>query len=158
MDENNTEMDENNTESSGDEIQSNPIDNDAKAVNIGSGVRVDGRIEGAETSDISGTITGTLKYSNININSKGAFNGDMSGQEITISGSVDGEINSEDYLIVNNSANIKGVIEYASLQVSYGARIQGTLRHRGSVQSYSPVSNNDEVKEDEINENHEGDQ
>ena len=39
------------TESVGDEIQSTPIDNDAKAVNIGSGVRVDGRIEGAETSD-----------------------------------------------------------------------------------------------------------
>ena len=155
MDENNTDMDENSTDSVGDEIQSTPIDNDAKAVNIGSGVRVDGRIEGAETSDISGTLTGTLKSSNIN--SKGAFNGDMSGQEITISGSVDGEINSEDYLIVNTSANIKGVIEYASLQVSYGARIQGTLRHRGSVQSYSPVST-DEVKEDEINESHEGDQ
>ena len=107
MDENNIDMDENNTELSGDEIQSNPIDNDAKAVNIGSGVRVDGRIEGAETSDISGTLTGTLKSSNINVNSKGTFNGDMSGQEITISGSVDGEINSEDYLVVNNSANIK---------------------------------------------------
>ena len=150
-------MDENSTESAGDEIQSTPIDNDAKAVNIGSGVRVDGRIEGAETSDISGTLTGTLKSSNININSKGTFSGDMSGQEITISGSVDGEINSEDYLIVNNSANIKGVIEYASLQVSYGARIQGTLRHRGTVQSYSPAST-DKVKEDEINENYEGDQ
>ena len=69
MDENNTDMDENSTESVGDEIQSTPIDNDAKAVNIGSGVRVDGRIEGAETSDISGTLTGTLKSSNINIDS-----------------------------------------------------------------------------------------
>ena len=157
MDENITDMDENSTESAGGEIQSSPIDNDAKAVNIGSGVRVDGRIEGAETSDISGTLTGTLKSSNININSKGAFSGDMSGKEITISGSVDGEINSEDYLIVNNSANIKGVIEYASLQVSYGAKIQGTLRHRGNVQSYSPVST-DEVQEDEINENQEVDQ
>ena len=155
MDEN-IEMNENNTNSSGDEIQSNPIDNDAKAVNIGSGVRVDGRIEGAETSDISGALTGTLKSSNININKKGAFSGDMSGQEITISGSVDGEINSENYLIVNNSANIKGVIEYSSLQVSYGARIQGTLRHRGTVQSYSSVST-EEVKEDEIIENQEVD-
>ncbi len=157
MDENKSEMDENNTELRDADTQSSPIDNDAKAVNIGSGVRIDGRIEGAETSDISGTLTGTLKSSNININSKGTFSGDMSGQEITISGSVDGEINSEDHLIVNNSANIKGVIEYASLQVSYGARIQGTLRHRGSVQSYSSVST-DEVKEDEVNENQEGGQ
>ena len=101
-------MDENNTELKDNEIQSTPIDNDSKAVNIGSGVRVDGRIEGAETSDISGILTGTLKSSNININDKGTFSGDMSGQEITISGSVDGEINSEDYLIVNASANIKG--------------------------------------------------
>ena len=34
MDENNTNMSENNTDLSGDEIQSNPIDNDAKAVNF----------------------------------------------------------------------------------------------------------------------------
>ena len=151
-------MDEINNESADDEAQSIPIDNDAKAVNIGTGVRVDGRIEGAETSDISGTLTGTLKSSNINIGDKGTFSGDMSGQEITISGSVDGEINSENYLIVNNSANIKGVIEYTSLQVSYGARIQGTLRHRGTVQSYSPTSKDEVKEEDEISENQEVDQ
>ncbi len=149
-------MNDNNSESANDEIQSTPIDNDAKAVNIGSGVRIDGRIEGAETSDISGTFIGTLKSSNININGKGAFSGDMLGQDITISGNVDGEINSEEYLTINKSGNIKGVIEYSSLQVSYGAKIQGTLRHRGSVQSYSSVTT-DEIKEDEVNENQEGD-
>ena len=150
-------MDEVNTEPTDNEDLSTQLDNDAKSVNIGSGVRIDGRIEGAETSDVSGTLTGTLKSSNININSKGTFSGDMSGQEITISGNVDGEINSEDYLIVNDSADIKGVIEYSSLQVSYGARIQGTLRHRGTVKSYSPVST-DEIKEDEISEDQEVDQ
>ena len=150
-------MDEDNIEPTDNEDLSTQLDNDAKSVNIGSGVRIDGRIEGAETSDVSGTLTGTLKSSNININSKGTFSGDMSGQEITISGNVDGEINSEDYLIVNDSADIKGVIEYASLQVSYGARIQGTLRHRGTVKSYSPVST-DEIKEDEISEDQEVDQ
>lgn len=149
-------MDENNTELKDNEIQSTPIDNDAKAVNIGSGVRIDGRIEGAETSDISGTFIGTLKSSNININGKGAFSGDMLGQDITISGNVDGEINSEEYLTVNKSSNIKGVIEYSSLQVSYGAKIQGTLRHRGSVQSYSSISN-EEIKEHEVSENQEDD-
>ena len=150
-------MDEDNIELTDNEDLSSQLDNDAKSVNIGSGVRIDGRIEGAETSDVSGTLTGTLKSSNINISSKGTFSGDMSGQEITISGNVDGEINSEDYLIVNDSADIKGVIEYASLQVSYGARIQGTLRHRGTVKSYSPVST-DEIKEDEISEDQEVDQ
>ena len=36
-------MDENNNESTDNEIDSMPIDNDAKAVNVGSGVRIDGR-------------------------------------------------------------------------------------------------------------------
>ena len=43
-------------------------DNDFKTVNVGSGVRVEGRIDGAETADISGALSGTLKSSNININ------------------------------------------------------------------------------------------
>ena len=81
MDENNSEMDENNTDLSVDEIQSNPIDNDTKAVNIGSGVRVEGRIEGAETSDISGTLTGTLKSSNISPSDISAIG--MHGQTIS---------------------------------------------------------------------------
>ncbi len=113
-------------------------DNDSKTVNVGAGVRVEGRIDGAEISDISGTLSGTIKSSNININSSGIFSGDMSGRDITISGNVEGEINSDQYLIVNQSANIKGTIEYSSLQVSYGAKIQGTLRHRGSLHSYTP--------------------
>ena len=83
----------------------------------------------------------SLKFFLRYLNSSGIFNGDMSGSDITISGNVEGDINSDQYLIVNQSANIKGTIEYSSLQVSYGAKIQGTIRHRGSVHSYTPNSN-----------------
>ena len=48
------------------------------------------------------------------------------GGDITIAGNVEGEINSDEHIIVNQSANIKGTIEYSALQVSYGAKIQGT--------------------------------
>ena len=127
-------------------------DNDSKTVNVGAGVRVEGRIDGAETSDISGTLSGTLNSSYINITHPGIFNGDMSGSDITISGNVEGDINSDQYLIVNQSANIKGTIEYSSLQVSYGAKIQGTLRHKGSVHSYTP--NTDHIENADETENH----
>ena len=113
-------------------------DNDAKTILVGAGVRLEGRIDGAEHADIAGTLSGTLKSSSVNIEGNGNFNGDMSGKEITISGYVEGNISSENFLTVNQSATIKGNIEYASLQVSYGAKIQGTLRHRGSVHSYAP--------------------
>ena len=131
-------------------------DNDSKTVNVGAGVRIEGRIDGAEVSDISGTLNGTINSSNINLNNSGIFNGDMSGSDITISGKVEGDINSDQYLIVNQSANIKGTIEYSSLQVSYGAKIQGTIRHRGSVHSYTPKV--DPIEKNDETENHVSDQ
>ena len=137
-------MDEENTDSI-----SQDLDNDSKMVLVGSGVRIEGRIDGAESTDVSGSLSGTLKSSRISINSSGSFNGDMNGQDVVISGNVEGEIASEDTIIVNQSAKIKGTIEYSSLQVSYGAKVEGSLRHRGSIQNYSTVTSvSDEKIED----------
>jgi len=137
-------MDEENTDSI-----SQDLDNDSKMVLVGSGVRIEGRIDGAESTDVSGSLSGTLKSSRISINSSGSFNGDMNGQDVVISGNVEGEITSEDTIIVNQSAKIKGTIEYSSLQVSYGAKLEGSLRHRGSIQNYSTVTSvSDEKIED----------
>ena len=137
-------MDEENTDSI-----SQDLDNDSKMVLVGSGVRIEGRIDGAESTDVSGSLSGTLKSSRISINSSGSFNGDMNGQDVVISGNVEGEISSEDTIIVNQSAKIKGTIEYSSLQVSYGAKLEGSLRHRGSIQNYSTVTSvSDEKIED----------
>ena len=128
-------MDEENTDSI-----SQDLDNDSKMVLVGSGVRIEGRIDGAESTDVSGSLSGTLKSSRISINTSGSFNGDMNGQDVVISGNAEGEITSEDTIIVNQSAKIKGTIEYSSLQVSYGAKLEGSLRHRGSIQNYSTVT------------------
>tara|TARA_B100001287_G_C22348301_1_gene373950 strand:- start:15 stop:494 length:480 start_codon:yes stop_codon:yes gene_type:complete len=137
-------MDEENTDSI-----SQDLGNDSKLVLVGSGVRVEGRIDGAESADVSGSLSGTLKSSSININTSGSFNGDMTGQDVVISGNVEGEITSEDTIIVNQSAKIKGTIEYSSLQVSYGAKLEGSLRHRGSIQNYNTVTSvSDEKIED----------
>ena len=127
-------------------------DNDSKTIMVGSGVRLEGRIDGAQNADVAGTLSGTLKSSTINIDSTGNFSGDMSGNDITISGQVEGDISSENYLTVNQSATVKGTIEYASLQVSYGAKIQGTLRHRGSVHSYSPEPVEQPTENDQVSE------
>ena len=137
-------MDEENTDSI-----SQDLDNDSKMVLVGSGVRIEGRIDGAESTDVSGSLSGTLKSSRISINTSGSFNGDMNGQDVVISGNVEGEITSDDTIIVNQSAKIKGTIEYSSLQVSYGAKLEGSLRHRGSIQNYSTVTSvSDEKIED----------
>ena len=129
------------------------LDNDSKLVLVGSGVRVEGRIDGAESADVSGSLSGTLKSSSININTSGSFNGDIIGQDVVISGNVEGEITSEDTIIVNQSAKIKGTIEYSSLQVSYGAKLEGSLRHRGSVQNYNAENSVSEENIEEVENN-----
>jgi cytoskeletal protein CcmA (bactofilin family) len=129
------------------------LDNDSKLVLVGSGVRVEGRIDGAESADVSGSLSGTLKSSRININTSGSFNGDMTGQDVVISGNVEGEITSEDTIIVNQSAKIKGTIEYSSLQVSYGAKLEGSLRHRGSVQNYNAENSVSEENIEDVENN-----
>ena len=136
-------------------IDSTPqdLDNDSKLVLVGSGVRVEGRIDGAESADVYGSLSGTLKSSRININTSGSFNGDMTGQDVVISGNVEGEITSEDTIIVNQSAKIKGTIEYSSLQVSYGAKLEGSLRHRGSVQNYNAENSVSEENIEEVENN-----
>ena len=136
-------------------IDSTPqdLDNDSKLVLVGSGVRVEGRIDGAESADVSGSLSGTLKSSRININTSVSFNGDMTGQDVVISGNVEGEITSEDTIIVNQSAKIKGTIEYSSLQVSYGAKLEGSLRHRGSIQNYNAENSVSEENIEDVENN-----
>ena len=133
MDENNTDMDENSTESVGDEIQSTPIDNDAKAVNIGSGVRVDGRIEGAETSDISGTLTlgGDLNITG-NVNSTNVTDLDVTDKTITVGVGQTAATSSNSGITVAG-ANAKIVYEYDTttstgiFEIDQGAGTQSAI-------------------------------
>ncbi len=104
------------TENESQEIVNNDLNsNDSKTLVIGSGVRMEGKIDGAMNSDIAGTF-------------------------------------------INQSADIKGTIEYTSLKVSYGARVQGRIQHKGVVHSFNNVEEqvrNNNLEEDVPNESNE---
>lgn len=53
--------------------------NDSKTLVIGSGVRMEGKIDGALNSDISGSFNGKIKSESINISEAGVFVGDITG-------------------------------------------------------------------------------
>ena len=80
------------------------------------------------------------------------FNGDITGSDINISGKVEGTIDSDEQLNINQSADIKGTIEYTSLKVSYGARVQGRIQHKGVVHTFNNVEEEvpNESNEDNI--------
>ena len=126
------------TENESKEILNNDLNsNDSKTLVIGSGVRMEGKVDGAMISDIAGTYNGKIKSDSINVSQTGVFIGDITGNDINISGKVDGTINSDEQLNINESADIKGTIEYTSLKVSYGARVQGRIQHKGVVHTFN---------------------
>jgi cytoskeletal protein CcmA (bactofilin family) len=125
--------------------------NDSKTLVIGSGVRMEGKIDGALNSDISGSFNGKIKSESINISEAGVFIGDITGGDINISGKVEGTIISDDLLNIHQSAVINGTIEYTSLKVSYGARVQGKIQHKGVVQSFNKLEENSTNEKDQEN-------
>jgi len=147
------------TENESQEIVNSDINsNDSKTLVIGSGVRMEGKIDGAINSDIAGTFNGKIKSDSINISQTGIFVGDINGSDINISGKVEGTIDSDEQLNINQSADIKGTIEYTSLKVSYGARVQGRIQHKGVVHSFNNVEEdvtNNNLEEDAPNESNE---
>ncbi|MGA0943868.1 MAG: bactofilin family protein [Alphaproteobacteria bacterium] len=125
--------------------------NDSKTLVIGSGIRMEGKIDGALNSDISGSYNGKIKSESINISETGVFVGDITGGDINISGKVEGTIISDDLLNIHQSAVINGTIEYTSLKVSYGARVQGKIQHKGVVQSFNKLEENSTNEKDQEN-------
>ena len=140
------------TENESQEIVNNDLNsNDSKTLVIGSGVRMEGKIDGAVNSDIAGTFNGKIKSDYINVSQSGVFIGDINGSDINISGKVEGTIDSDEQLNINQSADIKGTIEYTSLNVSYGAKVQGRIQHKGVVHTFN------KVEEEVPSESNEGD-
>ena len=125
--------------------------NDSKTLVICSGIRMEGKIDGALNSDISGSYNGKIKSESINISETGVFVGDITGGDINISGKVEGNIISDDLLNIHQSAVINGTIEYTSLKVSYGARVQGKIQHKGVVQSFNKLEENSTNEKDQEN-------
>ena len=138
------------TENESQETESNDLNsNDSKTLVVGYGVRLEGKIDGAMVSDIAGNYNGKIKSDSVNVSQTGIFIGDITGSDINISGKVEGTINSDEQLNINQSADINGTIEYTSLKVSYGAKVQGRIQHKGVVHNF----NNSE--EDALNKNNE---
>ena len=124
------------------------LSNDHGTVVVGEGVRLEGRIDNAKDTQISGTYSGTVKSDSISVTDNGNLNGDIRAGDATISGKFDGDIKVDKGLLVNSSGKVKGNIEYSFLEVKFGATVEGMIKHSGSVSSISSNlenSNNTEM-------------
>ena len=101
-----------------------PIQNTiaAHSTFISEDLEIKGNIVGKDYIELNGKVTGTLKSNKIDIRPKGIVNGEVSADILTVEGTLDGEIITDD-LYIRSTARIKGVIKYKNLDIQPGAII-----------------------------------
>lgn len=85
---------------------------------------VSGNLVSEGNIHIDGTVEGDVQTVHLTIGSSGIVKGRVFGREVKVSGRVEGSITACE-LILEESAVIEGDINYQSLSVSRGARLNG---------------------------------
>ena len=115
--------------------------NDAKAVDqapsiLSSGLTVDGDLYSAGELQIDCVIRGNVTASAIVVGAQGSVTGDLTAEDVTIVGHVDGDIKAG-RVHFSGSSRISGHVHYRSINVETGARIAVRLTPAGAVSSGS---------------------
>ena len=122
--------------------------NDQGVVVVGEGVTLEGKIDNAKDTNISGHYSGSISSDSLHVSKNGDLKGDIKSQEIIIDGSFNGDIRAEKSIVVNSSGRIKGNFEYSNLEVKFGATIEGMIKHSGALSTLTYSEKNLSHEED----------
>ena len=128
---------ENELDHNSDNEVNSPISNDNGSILVGEGVLLEGRIVNAKDTNISGSYNGTVSSDSLYISKNGKLIGDIKTHDLTISGKFTGDIRTENSLVVNSTASVKGNFEYSTIEVKFGATIEGMVKHSGSLSPFT---------------------
>lgn len=99
---------------------------------ISSGLSINGILNCEETMDIEGKIEGDIIGNVVTIRELGEVQGNITAKVLNLKGKFNGKIKSEKINIAKQ-ADIKGTLEYVSLCVEDGAKIEGDLKKINEV-------------------------
>jgi len=101
---------------------------------VGREITLNGNIGSCEHLVIEGTVeAATFTARRLDILEAGTFTGTATLQDAVIAGKFDGKVQVTGRLTVKATGRITGEIEYGTLEVEAGARIEGTLRPQAVV-------------------------
>ncbi len=98
---------------------------------IGSDVEIEGNIRTVGELQLDGSITGDLTCGGLVMGESGAVKGTISADNVTIRGSVNGEIRARSVRL-EKSAVVDGDVYHESLSVESGAKLTGRFAHTSS--------------------------
>jgi cytoskeletal protein CcmA (bactofilin family) len=105
---------------------------------IGSDVEIEGNIKTVGELQLDGAITGDLTCGGLVMGESGAVKGTITADNVTIRGSVKGEIKARSVRL-EKSAVVEGNVFHESLSVEAGAKLTGHFAHTSSSADAKPV-------------------
>jgi cytoskeletal protein CcmA (bactofilin family) len=100
---------------------------------IQSGLRIEGRIEGADSVDIGGTLIGDVAVEGlVRVRERGRVEGNISGAQVLVEGAVEGpKVTAEQKLELRGRAHVRSELVAATVAIAEGAEFHGKVEMRG---------------------------
>ncbi len=110
---------------------------------VGSGIMVDGNINGAGDLHLDGTVKGDVKVSHLTVGESGSIEGKVEAETIEVRGRIVGSIQGKQ-IKLQATAYVEGDITHETLAIDVGAYFQGRCLQRRPAESVavsSPAAN-----------------
>lgn len=110
---------------------------------IGHSIRIEGDVTGSEDLVVHGNVSGTirLKGNNVTIGQKGTVKADVLAKIVSVEGSVDGNLEAEEQVVVRKTGSVKGNISAPRVCLEDGCRFTGSIDMEGSKTGLATAAN-----------------
>ena len=104
-----------------------PLKPSSDRATIGRSITINGEVKGDEDLLIQGRVDGsvTLKQHSVTVGPEGQVKADIGARVITVEGSVEGNLNAQEQVILRSSARVQGNIAAPRVVLEDGARFRG---------------------------------
>jgi cytoskeletal protein CcmA (bactofilin family) len=109
---------------------------------IGPSIKIKGEVTGDEDLLIQGTVEGSIDLSEheVTVGQSGQVAADITAKTIRIDGSVTGDINGNETVVISKSGNVRGNIVAPRVTLEDGAIFKGSIDMDPGDTAASPVS------------------
>lgn len=95
---------------------------------IGKNITIRGNLSGAEDLVVEGRLEGTVKLSNhLTVEASGVVEADLDLEDLTVNGTVHGDIRASRSVAINTDARVVGNIRAPRIIIEDGARFKGRV-------------------------------
>ena len=115
-----------------------------EVVNIGKSVFIKGELTGDEDLTIEGRVEGKieLKDHNLVIGPNGKINAEVNAKNVTVVGSVVGNINASEIVEIKTSGSVVGDLKSPRIHIADGAHFKGSVdMQKGPEKKSEPIRN-----------------